>query len=259
MTALADDTGSVAERYAYDAYGKAAAYTASWGTPSGGATQYAWQYLHQGLRYNAADKLYDNRARVYSAEYMRLPAERPHRVQGGGSDTYRYESDSPICRIDPSGNGSSLQGCLTSPEMAQTVHRPGHIICRNSRVRGGRGCCWCCRGWCCGSQGRTKVCEAVKVIVRGPRVWPLVDPYPDPWRDPKPKLDWPPPPPPPPSQDKKCCHYKCNDGLPFYQEVFASSSCAPWIGSDDGSGLSCQLDSESPGRCPGNIPRPSPN
>ncbi|MFO0811060.1 MAG: RHS repeat-associated core domain-containing protein [Gemmataceae bacterium] len=103
VTALVNTSGTVVERYAYDAYGKATPYTASWGTPSGGTTQYAWQYLHQGLRYDAADALYDNRMRIYSAEYMRFLQNDPIGFAAGDPDTYRYVGNGPTGHTDPSG------------------------------------------------------------------------------------------------------------------------------------------------------------
>ncbi|MFO0811058.1 MAG: RHS repeat-associated core domain-containing protein [Gemmataceae bacterium] len=133
VTALVNTSGTVVERYAYDAYGKATPYTASWGTPSGGTTQYAWQYLHQGLRYDAADALYDNRMRIYSAEYMRFLQNDPIGFAAGDPDTYRYVGNGPTGHTDPSGlfppSPSPNSNFLQQPQFIwnspSTIYTPG--------------------------------------------------------------------------------------------------------------------------------------
>jgi RHS repeat-associated protein len=70
VTALVDINGDVVERFAYDPYGVFTVYDASWMEKS--ATDFAWQYLHQGLRFEEETGLYHNRMREYSPTLMRF-------------------------------------------------------------------------------------------------------------------------------------------------------------------------------------------
>src|SRR5690606_23302210 len=68
VTALVDTGGDVVERYEYDPYGQATVLTGNWQPATG---NYAWQYLHQGGRYDPATTLHHFRNRDYSAELGR--------------------------------------------------------------------------------------------------------------------------------------------------------------------------------------------
>jgi RHS repeat-associated protein len=101
VTALVDTDAAVVERYVYDPYGQATKLSASWGTYSG--ADRGWVYLHQGLRYDGIEDVYDDRRRAYSARYMRFLQVDPIRFRAGDMDLYRYEGDDPTGRLDPSG------------------------------------------------------------------------------------------------------------------------------------------------------------
>jgi RHS repeat-associated protein len=99
--ALVDLTATVVERFAYDAYGKALVLDPGYEDLS--TSQYAWQYRHQGLRFDPTSNLHDNRARVYSAQLMRFLQRDPIEFQAGDPNVYRYVGNGPIGRMDPSG------------------------------------------------------------------------------------------------------------------------------------------------------------
>src|SRR5262249_25380601 len=61
VTALLDTSGQVVERYVYDPYGAVTVLAPNWSTR--GSIDYAWRYLHQGGRYQAATGLYHFGAR----------------------------------------------------------------------------------------------------------------------------------------------------------------------------------------------------
>ncbi len=100
VVAVANPGGTVLERYVYEPYGKPAFLDGSWGAR--GSSLYAWVYLHQGGRYEAATGLYHFRNRELSAALGRWNAQDP---AGLGVDTnlYRYEKNAPPVYTDASG------------------------------------------------------------------------------------------------------------------------------------------------------------
>jgi RHS repeat-associated protein len=101
VTALLDTTGAVVERYIYDPYGQPTFLNASWSTLSGSA--YAWQYLHQGGRYDSAAGLYSFRNRDYSPTLGRWIENDPLRFVAGDPNFYRYVDNNPGDLVDPLG------------------------------------------------------------------------------------------------------------------------------------------------------------
>jgi RHS repeat-associated protein len=104
VTGLASVSGTVVERYTYDPYGVATVYEADWdllGDPSDSA--YAWTYLHQGGRYDAASGLYYFRNRDYSPTLGRWVQVDPIRYAAGDANLYRYVGNRPPAALDPSG------------------------------------------------------------------------------------------------------------------------------------------------------------
>jgi len=63
VTALADITGTVQERYAYDAYGVPAVLTPSFGAR--GSSLYDWETRYTGYRWDSDSQLYQVRSRSY--------------------------------------------------------------------------------------------------------------------------------------------------------------------------------------------------
>ena len=101
VTALVNGSGSVVERYAYDPFGSATVYDASWGTRSN--SSYAWLYLHQGARYDATSGLYCFRYRDYSPTLERWIETDPIRFSGADVDLYRNDRNDPAGATDPTG------------------------------------------------------------------------------------------------------------------------------------------------------------
>jgi hypothetical protein len=65
VTALTDDGGAVVERYAYDPFGVATVYDASYNKCDGGSS-HGWKHLHQGGKWDAQAGLSEFRNRVSS-------------------------------------------------------------------------------------------------------------------------------------------------------------------------------------------------
>jgi len=101
VTAITDGSGAVLERYAYDSYGKVTVLNASWAAISSSA--YAWQYVHQGGRLDAASELYHFRNRDYSPTLGRWVTMDPIRHGGGDNNLYRLVGNHPTNSTDPSG------------------------------------------------------------------------------------------------------------------------------------------------------------
>src|SRR5262249_39380763 len=66
VTALVDENGNVVERYVYDPYAAVTVRAPDPDWTALGGSAYAWVYLHQGGRFDAASGLYDFRNREYS-------------------------------------------------------------------------------------------------------------------------------------------------------------------------------------------------
>jgi RHS repeat-associated protein len=102
ITTLTDGSGGVVERFAYDPFGSATVYDAGWGVRTAGSA-YGWVHLHQGLRYDKDTGLYDDRGRPYSPTQGRFLCVDPLRFGAGDVNLYRYVTNGPTGRLDPSG------------------------------------------------------------------------------------------------------------------------------------------------------------
>ncbi|MFC1524967.1 RHS repeat domain-containing protein [Planctomycetota bacterium] len=107
--AVTTATGTVAERYSYDAYGNVSFYDGA-GNPIGG-TAIGNRILYTGREYDAETGLYDYRERTYSAELGRFlqrdPAEDDLLL-----NLYAYVGNNPVNYVDPMGlwGGRELTG-----------------------------------------------------------------------------------------------------------------------------------------------------
>ncbi len=120
VTSLVISTGSVVERYVYNAYGKVSYLTATWGSLSGSA--YGAEYLYQGQRADATTSLYDSRNRAYDPALSRFLQTDPSGLRPDDND-YRYERDNSINGMDPTGLTSmtpALWRSMPHPEQQDT-------------------------------------------------------------------------------------------------------------------------------------------
>ena len=81
VTALFNSSGTLIEKYAYDAYGAVTIMNAS-GTVLGNSAN-GWQHFHQGGRLGAESGLYHFRNRDYSSSLGRWVSLDPIRYDGG--------------------------------------------------------------------------------------------------------------------------------------------------------------------------------
>jgi RHS repeat-associated protein len=92
--------GAVINRFAYTAYGEVQVLSASWVRA---ASVVSWQYLHQGLRFEAATGLASARNRDYSPSLGRFLERDPLGFKAGDDNVYRFVGNAPFARTDPSG------------------------------------------------------------------------------------------------------------------------------------------------------------
>ena len=86
VMALADDTGDVVERFAYDAYGSTSVMDSLFVSRS--SSNYDWEFLYTGRREDLETGLYYFRARYYSAQLGRFISRDP-RGYVDGLNLYR--------------------------------------------------------------------------------------------------------------------------------------------------------------------------
>src|SRR5262245_33442804 len=115
VTALVNTSGVVVERYVYDPYGRATTLAPDWSPRT--SSQFAWVYLHQGGRYDAAADLYHFRNRDYLPSLMRWLNQDPMR-ELGGANLYEYLADEPLANTDPFGLSPSGGDQLLSADQA---------------------------------------------------------------------------------------------------------------------------------------------
>ncbi len=107
VTAVANPSGAVLERYTYDPYGQPTAIDDDWTSYPGGqqAGQLDWHYLHQGgrfFRFDASAGTYHFRNRDLSATLGRWMQQDPAGFVDG-MNLYGYEQANPSTLLDPFG------------------------------------------------------------------------------------------------------------------------------------------------------------
>jgi RHS repeat-associated protein len=110
VEAVTDSTGTVAERYDYDAYGAGTttAGTNSWGTAHS-AIGNPWMFT--GREFDEETGLYYYRARSYDAFKGRFLQRDPEEYRDA-MNLYEYAGDNPVNRLDPSGKVSDPASAL---------------------------------------------------------------------------------------------------------------------------------------------------
>jgi RHS repeat-associated protein len=100
VTALADSTGAVQERYGYDAYGLSTVLTPGFGDRT--SSLYAWEVRYGGYRWDGECGLYQVRHRGFHAALGGW-LQRDPLGPVAGSNLYEYCKGRPIALVDPAG------------------------------------------------------------------------------------------------------------------------------------------------------------
>jgi RHS repeat-associated protein len=116
VTAIADASTGVLERYVFDPYGVVTVLYANW-TVRGGSP-YGWNYLHQGGRLDVDSNLYHFRHRDYSPTLGRWTQTDPIGFDAEDLNLYRYVGNGPL-------NGVDSWGLREIPEVGMGSGRGG--------------------------------------------------------------------------------------------------------------------------------------
>jgi RHS repeat-associated protein len=101
VTAIANASGAIQERYRYDAYGVTVVITATFGSRT--ATLYDWETRYAGYRWDLDTQMYIVRYRILHPSLGRWPSRDPLSSPSERSDLYLYVSNRSICLVDPLG------------------------------------------------------------------------------------------------------------------------------------------------------------
>jgi RHS repeat-associated protein len=101
VTAIISATGAVQERYACDPYRQPMVLAPDWSSRV--SSLFAWNYLHQGGRYDGGTGLYYFRHRDYSPALGRWVETDPLGLAAGEPNLYRSLANNPPNALDPSG------------------------------------------------------------------------------------------------------------------------------------------------------------
>jgi RHS repeat-associated protein len=107
-THLTDSTGSVVERYSYDAFGAPRILT-----PDNRVVASSFasnRFLFTGREWVAGLEIYDYRNRLYSHASGRFLQSDPIRFRANDINIYRYVANNPVVHVDPT--GEAVQVCL---------------------------------------------------------------------------------------------------------------------------------------------------
>ena len=112
VTDLTNASGTIVEKYKYDAFGKPAITDGS-GNPLT-ASAYGNRFLFMGREYLAEVNLYDYRNRVYCADLGRFLQTDPIRFSAGDMNIYRYCGNNPLNLKDTSGLDPTVYSSSTT-------------------------------------------------------------------------------------------------------------------------------------------------
>jgi RHS repeat-associated protein len=101
VTAVADTSGDVQERYAYSAYGAPRVLTPAFTVRA--SSSYDTEVLYAGYRHEEATGLYHTRRRVYQPELGCWVQRDPIAFEARDPNFYRYVHGQPIHAVDPFG------------------------------------------------------------------------------------------------------------------------------------------------------------
>ncbi|MCE9554457.1 MAG: autotransporter-associated beta strand repeat-containing protein [Planctomycetes bacterium] len=103
VTALANTSGAVIERYIYDPYGTVTILDDNFSPDGNNSSDVDWRYLHQGTRLDTITSNYQMRYREYSATLGRWLQRDPIEYASGEFNLYAFCNSGPVNNTDPQG------------------------------------------------------------------------------------------------------------------------------------------------------------
>jgi RHS repeat-associated protein len=122
ITALADSTGQVQERFGYYPYGVCSVLTPSFSPRQ--SSLFSWETLYAGYRLDAETGLYQVRSRYYHASLGIFSSRDPVEWD---SNQYRYVWNMPLRFTDPSGEFIQLAAPAAAPAAAPLIGGLGAV------------------------------------------------------------------------------------------------------------------------------------
>jgi len=115
VAAISDTTGTIAERYAYDAYGRPTVLTGTFGSRA--SSSYAWETRYAGYRLDAETNDYHVRNRNLQSHLGRWDRSDPGGFAGHDNNLKRYAHNRPVGSTDPRGLVAIVCGCQSTGMM----------------------------------------------------------------------------------------------------------------------------------------------
>jgi len=123
VTAVADATGTVQERYEYDPYGVASVLAPNFTIR--GVSDFEWETTYCGYRWDAGSELFAVRFRYYHSVLGSWLTRDPIGYAAGDANLVRYVTSAPVSWGDPLGNAKIKAGGQIF-YVHQTDHPPFH-------------------------------------------------------------------------------------------------------------------------------------
>lgn len=115
VTSVCDTSGTIQERYAYDAYGKPLFLNAAYANKT--SSSYDWKTLFAGYHFDAAPRLYQVRNRSFAPELGSWLQRDPIDYSVGTMNLYEYALSQPATMTDSLGLDCGGKGSCSADEL----------------------------------------------------------------------------------------------------------------------------------------------
>ena len=101
VVAIANTSGTIQERFCYDAYGRSTVLTGAFG--SRGSSSYDWEVRYTGRQFDKDTGFQENRNRWYGLQMGRWLSRDPIGYRAKNANLNEYLGNRPTSRVDPTG------------------------------------------------------------------------------------------------------------------------------------------------------------